>query len=337
MKGAAVAVIGCLCAVLAFFAPALYAGPLLLLSAITVFMACCWRTRPILLLISYILFAYAFISVPQGLPGMLEEYGLDLRILTITDGVLIALGGSLSVVLFFALSCKRQSGGVRLSAQEVSEDIGRIVGLVARLVSLLYLPLLLLPLYLLFHEADLNGISEMELLDWGKIGSPDQSGVSGGIVPNIVAWMVAILFMGGLASAYMRDDHHRFTRLRRWFGPSWQAWIELIGSITLLLPLCWVFIILGWHHADMRFELGNAVSLLTIARLPDWLLYSVFPVSFLLLAAAAVAIMFRSLVYLFGPPYLKKRAATHLDPTPDLANQSYEMAERSSHKGAHLG
>ena len=60
------------------------------------------------------------------------------------------------------------------------------------------------------------------------------------------------------------------------------------------------------------------------------MLLATFPLAFLLLACAAVSILLRSLIFLFGPEYLHKRASTHfrLASRSELLDQKY--ADRQS-------
>ncbi|WP_319411141.1 hypothetical protein [uncultured Cohaesibacter sp.] len=314
MKGSGIAILASAASVYAFFANPAYAGLMLALSALLGLVAAWWRGRPSLLLLAYCLFAYGFICLPQALPLLLVRQGVDLRAIGLYSALLFPLGAAFAIACLFIISCRRQSGGVRLSALEVSEDLETVACLLSRLLSLLYVPLVLLPVYYLATaQGDLPG-SGRALLYWSEMPLSQEPPKQ-----HIIGWLVVLLLLGHLAAAYMRDVHHRYSPLRKRMGNRMRAWFECLGALLLLLPMSWGVVEMGWAGARGLYlaangETGGAFTLVAlIGPVPDWLLYGVFPAAFLLVAASAVALMLRSLVYLFGPPYLKKRAATHLD------------------------
>nr|WP_321526490.1 hypothetical protein [uncultured Cohaesibacter sp.] len=332
MKGSAVAVLGCAAAIYAFFAVPSLAGPVLLGAAVLGLLASWWLARPVLLLAVFSLIALAFVCLPQGLGYLSGLFGFDMRTLStlapneaftpvsLLKYVLVPVAAAGMVALLFVLGCRRQSGGVRLSALEASEDLGRLLCLVSRLTGLLYIPLVLLPVYCLFAACKGSILPDLSLLYWR---SPPASFMPE--TPYTTGWLVALLVLGSLAAAYMRDVQHRYVGLRRRIGPRGQAWVEGLGGLLLLLPTSWALVALGWQLAAGRLSdwpvaaFGPDVpELILLGPVPDWLLAVTLAVAFLLLAVAAVAMILRSLVYLYGPPYLKKRAGTHIE--PNLSN-----------------
>ncbi|WP_119306812.1 hypothetical protein [Cohaesibacter haloalkalitolerans] len=329
MKGSAVAILGCAAAIYAFFAEPSLVGPVLLGMAVLGLLASWWRARPVLLLAVFSLLALAFVCLPQGLGHLLGLFGVDMRTLSTLApnaaftpvsfliSVLVSVASAGVVALLFVLGCRRQSGGVRLSALEASEDLGRLLCLVSRLTGLLYIPLILLPVYCLFAACRGTILPDLSLLYWRS----DPSSFSS-TPPDTTGWLVALLVLGSIAAAYMRDVQHRYVGLRGRMGPKGQAWVECLGGLLLLLPTSWALVALGWRQVAGRWSdwppaaSGPGVSdLILLGPVPGWLLAVTLAVAFLLLGAAAVAMILRSLVYLYGPPYLKKRAGTHIDPS----------------------
>ncbi|WP_319498930.1 hypothetical protein [uncultured Cohaesibacter sp.] len=327
MKGSAVAVLGCAAAIYAFLAGESLAGPVLLGAAVLGLLASWWRARPVLLLAVFSLVALAFACLPQGLGYLSGLFGVDMRMLSypLSDAafqpvpllvsLLVPIAAVGLVALLFVLGCRRQSGGVRLSALEVSEDLGLLLCLVSRLTGLLYFPLILLPVYCLFAACRGTILPDLSLLHWRSDPASFSSAP-----PDTTGWLVALLVLGSIAAAYMHDVQHRYVRLRGRMGPKGQAWVEGLGGVFLLLPTCWALVTLGWRQVAGRLSDWPAASsgpdvsnLILLGAVPDWLLPVTLAVAFLLLAAAAVAMILRSLVYLYGPPYLKKRAGTHIE------------------------
>ncbi len=62
-----------------------------------------------------------------------------------------------------------------------------------------------------------------------------------------VVWMHAFVFMIGAAYTLQQDGHVRVDIFYREMSPKGQAWIDLLGVIVFLLPLC---IFLAWKSVD---------------------------------------------------------------------------------------
>nr|WP_321458195.1 hypothetical protein [uncultured Cohaesibacter sp.] len=324
MKGSVIAVIGCATAIYAFFADQQFVGLAIALSGLLSLVAAWWRGRPILLLSAFSLFLLAFDCLPQGLAYIAMQKGVDVEALyglPIYDlqSLIVPASSCAVVALLFMLSCRRQSGGIRLSAQEVSEDLTKVACFISRAGSLLYIPIVLLPLYLLVKSD--GGALQTESQTWNGL-----------ISPQGVAWLVALLLLSNLAAAYMRDVQHRYVGLRAHLGARAQAWIECLGGVLLLFPTSWALLQLGWKASAPLFDLGKSGTGLAFSVdgvSPDSVLYGAFCLACLLMAATAVAMIFRSLVYLFGPPYLKKRAASHVDLPHDPSVHIHEAGAAS--------
>ena len=139
---------------------------------------------------------------------------------------------------------------------------------------------------------------------------------------HILGWIVALLLLGGVANAYMRNAYHRVPGFRARSSGRTRARLEFAGSLFLLLPTCWALAEMGWNHTDQMRSLSNIAASasgqggITLSLVPTWLLYAALPAAAFLLACSALSVMLRSLVYLHGPSYLLKRAGTHLDLEP---------------------
>ena len=62
-----------------------------------------------------------------------------------------------------------------------------------------------------------------------------------------VVWMHAFVFMVGAAYTLQREEHVRVDIFYRQMSPRRQAWVDLIGVLIFLLPLC---VFLGWKALD---------------------------------------------------------------------------------------
>lgn len=97
-----------------------------------------------------------------------------------------------------------------------------------------------------------------------------------------ITWMHALIFMLGAAWALRAGDHVRVDVFYRKMRPGHQAWVDLIGTTVLLMPLCgymlfesWPYVLQSWQVHESSREAGGMQGL--------YLLKSIIPVTALLL------------------------------------------------------
>ena len=112
-------------------------------------------------------------------------------------------------------------------------------------------------------------------------------------------WMHGILFMVGAGYALLVDAHVRVDILYRPFGRRYKAWIDLAGSLLLLLPMVAVtfwsslpYVSTSWERLESSREAGGLPGL--------FLLKSVLIVFCVLLALQGLALAARSVMALTG-------------------------------------
>jgi len=66
-------------------------------------------------------------------------------------------------------------------------------------------------------------------------------------VQESVVWMHAVVFMVGAAYTLRAEDHVRVDVFYRTMSTRRRAWVDLIGVLVFLLPLC---LFLGWKSFD---------------------------------------------------------------------------------------
>lgn len=103
-----------------------------------------------------------------------------------------------------------------------------------------------------------------------------------------VTWMHGIALMLGLAYTLKHDAHVRVDVFYRRFGERGRAWIDLVGAVVLLLPLCvfiawssWDYVAASWAVGESSREAGGLPGL--------FLLKTAIPVAAALLALQGVA------------------------------------------------
>ena len=111
-----------------------------------------------------------------------------------------------------------------------------------------------------------------------------------------VVWMHAVVFMLGAAYTLQQDEHVRVDIFYRDMSTRRRAWVDLLGTLLFLLPLCaflgykaWDFVAVSWQLAESSREPGG----MPYPFVP--LLKSVLLLMPLLLAAQGVSMLGRAL------------------------------------------
>ena len=111
-----------------------------------------------------------------------------------------------------------------------------------------------------------------------------------------VVWMHAVLFMVGAAYTLQQDEHVRVDIFYRDMGKRHRAWVDLLGTLLFLLPLCaflgykaWDFVAVSWQLSESSREPGG----MPYPFVP--LLKSVLLLMPLLLAVQGVSMLGRAL------------------------------------------
>ena len=279
-------------------------------AGILAILAANWKARPILLLLAYCVFALAFLLEPRGLQHWLSAYDTGVHLNHISHFIAAILSALLVAGLLFMFSCRKHSGGARFSAHEASKDIETLVSALGRVSALLYLPLLILPVYFAANTPDPINHQSLNLVSWQEAPI-----LSAQPEVQMFVWFAAVIMLGGMTVAC--NVHHRYMAVKQKLKPRLQAWIEILGSLLLLLPLCWMMFQIGWDYAIVVQEQSAVTmaldALLPGVSVPQWAFYIMFPMTFLLLALAGISVILRSLLFLYGPHYLVKRSATHIE------------------------
>lgn len=107
-----------------------------------------------------------------------------------------------------------------------------------------------------------------------------------------VVWMHAVVFMLGAAYTLHDDEHVRVDIFYRAMNPRRRAWVDILGVILFLLPLC---LFLGWVSFDFAAQSWNIGE---GSREPGGLPYPFVPLlkSVLLLMPLALALQGLSLL-----------------------------------------
>src|SRR5690606_21204832 len=118
-------------------------------------------------------------------------------------------------------------------------------------------------------------------------------------VQESVTYLNALLFMLGAAYSLKHDAHVRVDIFYSLLGPRGKAWVNLLGTLLLLMPvsafllwICWDYVAASWAMRDRSPESGGLPYI--------WLLKSLVPVMALTLLAQGLAEIVRELLVLTG-------------------------------------
>lgn len=106
-----------------------------------------------------------------------------------------------------------------------------------------------------------------------------------------------------LMAAYtlQRDQHVRIDILADRLGERGLAWLDLVGIILVLLPICAAMISISWPQFVSAVLLNETrASRESMSTLPAWIIKGFIPLGFLLLALQGIAEAIRCVAALRG-------------------------------------
>jgi len=122
--------------------------------------------------------------------------------------------------------------------------------------------------------------------------------------------------------AYLRDAHVRVDLVREKLKPRKQAWIEFIGCLVFLLPYTAVVTFFGWEFVIRSFVVLEGSASMT--GMPyRFVIKGILLAGIMIALLAGLSILFRKLVYLFGPAELLPRTS----PLHSAANEPIAALE----------
>ena len=114
---------------------------------------------------------------------------------------------------------------------------------------------------------------------------------------ELVSYLHAIVFMLGTAYTLQQDGHVRVDIFYRNFSPRAKAWVNSLGGIVFLLPLCGYFLVSSWDFVAQSWAIKESSP--EPGGLPAvFLLKSLIPAMALLLSLQAVAEILRNALFL---------------------------------------
>lgn len=111
-------------------------------------------------------------------------------------------------------------------------------------------------------------------------------------------YLFAAVFMLGGGYAFLRNAHVRIDFISTKFSQRTRNWIDVIGIIVFLLPLCIMMISEGWPVFERAWTSGEMSS--NAGGLIRWPVYLLIPVGFAILMAQGLSELIKRIAYISG-------------------------------------
>lgn len=138
-------------------------------------------------------------------------------------------------------------------------------------------------------------------------------------------YLFAAVFMLGGGYAFLRNAHVRIDFISSRFSARGRNWVDVVGILVFLFPLCYMMATLGWPLFERAWVTGEMSS--NSGGLIRWPVYGLIPLGFAILFLQGISELIKRLAFLTGngPDVL-----AHEGPSDEelLAQQLLEEAEQ---------
>ncbi|MDT3668742.1 MAG: TRAP transporter small permease subunit [Aromatoleum sp.] len=111
-------------------------------------------------------------------------------------------------------------------------------------------------------------------------------------------YLFAAVFMLGAGFAFLQNAHVRIDVLANKLSPRTRNYIDIVGIIVFLLPLCYFMISFSWPVVESAYVSGEVSS--NAGGLIRWPVYALVPAGFALLALQALSELIKRIAFLTG-------------------------------------
>jgi len=111
-------------------------------------------------------------------------------------------------------------------------------------------------------------------------------------------YFFAILVMFGAAYTLKRNEHVRVEIFYVFLSERGQLWLDLIGSLFFLIPVCLFLAYLSWPFFEQAYAVGEMSS--NAGGLVRWPIKLVLPLGFVMLAVQGVSEVIKRIAALQG-------------------------------------
>jgi len=107
-------------------------------------------------------------------------------------------------------------------------------------------------------------------------------------------YLFSIVFLAGAAYTLYKDSHVRVDVLYDHLSPKKQAWLNLIGNLTLLIPFCIFALIMSYKPVIQSWSLLEQSP--DPNGLPRYIIKSVIPIGFFLLLLQGISQVLKNIL-----------------------------------------
>ena len=126
----------------------------------------------------------------------------------------------------------------------------------------------------------------------------------------------AVLFLLCLGFAYLKNAHVRISLVHERFSPTTQRWIEFVGCLVFAIPYCAIVFYFAMDFVERSWNLNEASDSAT--GLPyRWSIKGFLPAGMLFLGIAAIAVLLRKFIELFGSPEHRRALSDESTKVPE--------------------
>lgn len=117
-------------------------------------------------------------------------------------------------------------------------------------------------------------------------------------------YLFGAVFLLGAGVVFMHNAHVRIDVISNRLSKRTRAWIDTLGILVFLIPLCYFMIQFAWPVVSAAYVSGEMSS--NAGGLIRWPAYALVPAGFFLLGLQAVSELIKRIAYLRGlrPDYL---------------------------------
>jgi TRAP-type mannitol/chloroaromatic compound transport system permease small subunit len=137
-------------------------------------------------------------------------------------------------------------------------------------------------------------------------------------------YLFAAVFMLGSGYAFLRNAHVRIDFISSRFSARGRNWVDVLGILIFLFPLCYMMATLGWPLFERAWNTGEMSS--NSGGLIRWPVYGLIPLGFLILFVQGCSELIKRVAFLtgHGPDVLALTGPTEEE---KLAQQLLEEAQ----------
>lgn len=111
-------------------------------------------------------------------------------------------------------------------------------------------------------------------------------------------YLFAAVYLLGASYVFLRNEHVRIDALSNRWSRRTQVWIDVIGILLFMLPLCGWVTFVSWPIVHNAYVGGEVSS--NAGGLIRWPVYALMPLAFILLAFQSLSELIKRIAFLLG-------------------------------------